>query len=332
MAEYTFRLAARADRERIVAFMRRHWGSRHPLMELPDFFGYYYDAGGGRLRFALAEQAGALAALAGFVPASAGETPDVWVSVWVADPARKGSGLELMAAMSGLVGCRTLACNNIRPETRPFYDFLGYTTGRVRHFYRLAGRGPRRIARVAGAAMPRVEGDAALRPLESPEALRASGFVPPVGANPYKDLWYIERRYYAYPRLKYEVYAVMLPGQAAPAALLAARLAPAMGSAALRIVDFIGPARAMARLGPAIDGLIARRGAEYADIYCAGLPAGLLPAAGFVERLENSADVIPTYLDPPVMENIEYYYFTNRPEDFTLFKADGDQDRPNIEV
>jgi hypothetical protein len=27
---------------------------------------------------------------------------------------------------------------------------------------------------------------------------------------------------------------------------------------------------------------------------------------------------------------MEYYYFTNRPKNFTLFKADGDQDRPHI--
>ena len=29
-------------------------------------------------------------------------------------------------------------------------------------------------------------------------------------------------------------------------------------------------------------------------------------------------------------QNTEYYYFTNQPDGFVLFKADGDQDRPNL--
>lgn len=53
-------------------------------------------------------------------------------------------------------------------------------------------------------------------------------------------------------------------------------------------------------------------------------------AAGFTERVEGDGCIIPNYLTPPVHENTEYYYFTNKPENFVLFKADGDQDRPNL--
>ena len=66
---------------------------------------------------------------------------------------------------------------------------------------------------------------------------------------------------------------------------------------------------------------------------CALLAGGLTvpaAAAGFSERREGDGTVIPNYLTPPLRENTEYYYFTNRPEGFVLFKADGDQDRPNL--
>ena len=46
--------------------------------------------------------------------------------------------------------------------------------------------------------------------------------------------------------------------------------------------------------------------------------------------VEGDGCIIPNYLTPPVHENTEYYYFTNKPEGFVLFKADGDQDRPNL--
>ena len=66
------------------------------------------------------------------------------------------------------------------------------------------------------------------------------------------------------------------------------------------------------------------------ELYCAGLPAAVLEAAGFCERAEGSADILPNYLTPPLYENTDYYYFTSAPEQFVMFWADGDQDRPNL--
>ncbi len=331
MTPYAFRVAREADEEAICAFMRAHWDVRHPLLELPDFFDYYYRPKDGSLRFLLAEADGRLAALAGFLPASAGPGADVWVSLWVADPAAKGAGLELMAALPGILGCRGLACNNIRPETRPFYHFLGYTTGRVGHFYRLAKKEAYALARVAKPDIPLVGGGAALTLLPNESALAASGFVPPAQANPYKDLWYIARRYYAFPRQSYEVYAAAPPGEA-PFGLLCTRIVPAAGATVLRIADYIGPAARLPELGAAIQSLMDAAGAEYAECYCAGISPQTMRAAGFAQRSEGSADVVPNYLSPPLWQNTEYYYFTSRPGHFTLFRADGDQDRPNIIV
>ena len=55
-----------------------------------------------------------------------------------------------------------------------------------------------------------------------------------------------------------------------------------------------------------------------------------MAAAGFCERREGDANILPNYLQPPLFENTEYYYFTSDPGRFVLFKADGDQDRPNL--
>ena len=102
------------------------------------------------------------------------------------------------------------------------------------------------------------------------------------------------------------------------------------GAKVLRIVDFIGRPEQLPRLGAAIDRIMQAEKAEYADCYCAGISPALFLQAGFVERKEEDAVVIPNYLDPPLYENTEYYYFTNQPDGFVLFKADGDQDRPNL--
>ncbi|MBD8952935.1 MAG: hypothetical protein EGR85_10430, partial [Subdoligranulum sp.] len=98
----------------------------------------------------------------------------------------------------------------------------------------------------------------------------------------------------------------------------------------VRLVDFIGEDAVLPRLGGALDAVLNRVGGEYMDCYNAGIPAEVWQAAGFTERLEGDGSVIPNYLTPPLLENTEYYYFTNKPENFVLFKADGDQDRPNL--
>lgn len=330
MQAFTFRKAQKQDKPRIVEFMRQHWDVRHPLIELPDFFAYYYEGPGEELRFVLCEDQGQLAALAGYIPASQDLHPDIWVSIWVADKAAKGSGLELMAALPQVTGCRTMACNNIRPNTRVFYEFLGYTTGRMGHFYRLADQEHYHLAQVAHKDILPVQGGAVLQRLDSQEALLQSGFVPPA-ANPQKDLWYMARRYFAYPRQSYQVYLARMPGQPQPQALLALRVVPCPEATVMRIADYIGDSGFLPQCGPALQQLLEENGAEYMDFYVAGIDAEILAQAGFSERMEQDDNILPNYLEPPLLSNTEYYYFTSQPEGFVLCKADGDQDRPRVE-
>ena len=98
----------------------------------------------------------------------------------------------------------------------------------------------------------------------------------------------------------------------------------------LRIVDFIGDPDVLPEAGNALDALLRETGAEYADCYNVGISPEIWKAAGFRERTKDDPSVIPNYLTPPLYENTEYYYFTNKPDRFVLFKADGDQDRPNL--
>ena len=92
----------------------------------------------------------------------------------------------------------------------------------------------------------------------------------------------------------------------------------------------MGDTSLLPRLGAAIDRLLKASGAEYAECYCAGVDPAVMAAAGFCERREGDANILPNYLQPPLFENTEYYYFTSDPDRFVLFKADGDQDRPNL--
>lgn len=334
----TLRLARPDEAQRITAFLDEHWGEKHPLVHIPELFGFYYRPFGpdGPLQFALAEQDGRLAAVAGYIRANQREEPDIWVSILSAAKFAPGSGIEVLAAMRELTHARQVACNNIRPNVIPLYRFAGFTTGRLSHCYRLADRESYQIARVANKTILPTSGAAALRLLPAESDLLSCGYVPDETHRPYKDLWYLARRYYRYPFQKYDVWGVLESdaGTAGTAvtALLVTRRIPVNGTCVLRVVDYTGAPAAFAALGTAIDRLMAECGAEYADCYCAGVPEEAMAAAGFSTRGEEDTNILPNYLTPPLYENTDYYYFTWEPEDFTMFKADGDQDRPNLSV
>lgn len=326
------RLARQQEAPDIVAFLDAHWGSKHPLVHLPEYLDFYYRPFGdeGPLQFAVAEREDRLLAVAGYIRANRLEHPDIWVSIWCAAKGENGAGLELMAALPDLTGARLVACNNIRPKTMVFYRFLGYTAERLPHFYRLAKRDHYTVARIVRRVLLPAGGRATLRLLPDEAALAACGYLPDPARRPYKDVWYLTRRYYHYPHQRYDVWAVQLDG--AVKALLVTRCVPVDGAAVLRILDYSGPPAVFAELGKAIGQLMQDAQAEYADCYCSGIDKETMAAAGFCERLQEDENILPNYLTPPLYENSEYYYFTSNTENFTMFKADGDQDRPNLSV
>lgn len=349
-----FRLARPGEDGRVRAFINQNFDMLLPLINRPEFYEYYYRPHGGAPQFALAEQDGALLSAAGYIAAADGPNPDVWVSVWVAKKGHNGVGLELMNALPRLLGAGVVACNNIRPKTCKLYEFLGWTAGRIPHYYRLAPRKTYRLACAKNGTLPPplplalAKGSPhalALHRVADAAALQALG-MPQTPHTPRKDAWYLARRYFAYPHQQYEVWAALEQGQApawcagpkpAPLAYVVTRLNPADPSGVhgpavpvLRLVDYIGPDALLPRLGPALDALLQDTGAEYIDCYCAGIPAEVWAAAGFAQRCEGDGVTIPNYLNPPLQANTEYYYFTSAPEGFVLFKADGDQDRPNL--
>ena len=320
---FSFRLACRDDKSSIVRFLDEHWGARHPLVHLDDFFTYYYEDGD-RLQFALCEAQGHIAALAGYIRANACEHPDIWISIWCADKSVSGAGMELLDALPRLCGARMAACNNIRPQVVSLYRFLGYEACRLPHYYRLADRSSYAVARIAQKTILPVADGPALLPVQDACQL-AQVYVSHPELRPFKDLWYLTRRYFSYPRQHYDLWHLN-------GSLLATRTVPVNGTAVLRIVDYVGLPEQFPEFGPGINRLMQQVGAEYADCYCAGISAAQMASAGFCQRTETDANILPNYLTPPLYENTEYYYSTTESDRFLLFKADGDQDRPNLTV
>ena len=118
----TLRLARPEEADRVIAFINENFDWKLPLVNLPEYFNFYYRSGDA-LQYALAEENGQLLAVAGYIRANESPTPDIWVSVWVAKKGHNGVGLDLKQhppQNHGLLPVSGLACRPGAPFLPPF--------------------------------------------------------------------------------------------------------------------------------------------------------------------------------------------------------------------
>ena len=178
MSETTFRLARLGEDAAIIDFINDNFDMRLPLLNRPELYHHYYAGRGGVPQFAVAEEDGRYVSAAGYILANTRRKPDIWVSVWVAAKGHNGVGLELMNALPGLLNADVVACNNIRPNTCTFYQFLGWRAERLPHYYRLGRRRAYYLAKPLRYSLPPVQRDLGLAKVEDAADLIPLGMRP----------------------------------------------------------------------------------------------------------------------------------------------------------
>ena len=239
MSETTFRLARLGEDAAIIDFINENFDMRLPLLNRPSCTTTTTRARGVP-QFAVAEEDGRYVSAAGYILANTRRRPDVWVSVWVAVKGHNGVGLELMNALPGLLNADVVACNNIRPNTCTFYQFLGWRAERLPHYYRLGRRRAYYLPSRCGIPCPMFQRDLGLAKVEDAADLIPLG-MPATPHTPRKDMWYMMRRYFHYPHFKYDVWAACENSKLLAYVVTRTVTAEETGCAAVvRLVDFIG--------------------------------------------------------------------------------------------
>ncbi|MEG1896063.1 MAG: hypothetical protein RR162_07450, partial [Oscillospiraceae bacterium] len=191
------------EKPRIVAFLNENWGDNHPLVNNDAFFNYYYlDVE--NINFYYLEDNGEIAAICGYIKCSQQPNSDIWVSIWCAKKGKNGLGLSLMGAMQQLTGAKIMSCNNIRENTMAFYTFLGYFPNKMAHYYRLRDLNKYNIPQVAlKVILPSQKAEnVTLTQFHNITEIENFFFLD-ASAKPYKDYWYIDKRYFKNPYYSY---------------------------------------------------------------------------------------------------------------------------------
>ena len=323
------RFATPADVPSIMKFLDVYWRKGHIFARDEKFFRYFFQEDD-KVNFVISEENGIINAMEGFVPY--GKTKrDIMLSMWKAnhtgDPVL---GIKIFDYIRKNADVRIMASPGINTKTIPLYEYFGYPTGKMKHWYRLNGNVEYKIAVIKdNTVLPVKNLSARFKEFTTMDELTASMDMEKYKASnpkPYKENFYIKHRYFDHPIWKYHCFGLVKDDDTVHTVFFY-RVQECNGSQVIRLVDCIGDFNDFAKIGTVLDELLKRHNAEYVDLYEAGLNDELLKQAGLIE-VETTENIIPEYFAPYEQRNIDIYYFTTDDE-IVLFKGDGDQDRPN---
>lgn len=336
---YEFRLAEEADISRIMRYIREVWDAEHILGNNEEFFRYEfcYD---GHVNFVLAvrKDNGRIDAVHGFYPASNewGTTHfDIWGAMWSVRKEKNVSpflGIEIGMRMAILVDARESMGVGIRPSTsaRIHGARNEHFVGKMNHYYMLNHLSDYQIAHVeekkfpAEAKMSTVQ----MFPITTEIMLNKMYSFADTEQIPYKDSWYINKRFLSYPYVDYEVYGLG-ESESAIKAVLVLRRVRNNNRTAIRIVDYIGDIHMLPKIQCLLQKMMDKN-CEYIDFYCYGFEDEVIEAAGFCRREIEDKNIIPNYFSPFEQRNVDIYFNYTKEHKVRICKADADQDRPNV--
>lgn len=328
---YRIRFATPGDRGAVVDFIARYWSASHAFVQYPQLFDYEHMVDG-ELRFVLAFERPyeRLVGIQGYILCSRDDNPDVWGAIWkVADTRVPALGYRMHQYLKDAFAPGIYTGVGVNANTFGLHKKMQHRIGHLDHWYRLAARDDYRLAAIGSATIaPLTAAGTALREYPTFGALStvfdAARFR---HQRPYKDAWYIERRFFDHPAYRYRMFGLHT-GATQADAVLVGREVFQNGVTALRFVDLLGDASALAGASHAIQALIDDKEYEYVDFYCHGIAPELMRAAGFVRKDPQGDNVIPNYFEPFLQKNIPLAYVTGD-DSVRICKADADQDRPN---
>ena len=325
------------DLPQLMHYVEREWKSGHILARDAEFFRYEYQSGKS-LNFIISENScGSINGMLGFIPSSSADDCDIWTTMWKVsrNTGNPVLGIQLLQYLKEQ-GHRTVMSLGINQKTIGIYRYLGYTTGGMNHHFL-----PNKAVRSFQISKISTEVACLERPFmrSSVISLRSvswedipADFLLGTASHvlPRKDIAYVERRYFKHPIYRYRVHGIYHDGQLAT--LLVARIVRVEAASALRVVDIIGDESLLPWVTHALHDTLVNEGLEYLDLVSYGLDDGMLEQAR-LSKVDLTGDqiIIPNYFQPFTQKNIPIHFFVDGQitPNLRLFKADGDQDRPN---
>ncbi|MCS5503259.1 hypothetical protein NY607_19315 [Lysinibacillus sp. A4] len=333
---YNFRQAKLSDQENIMKFIKLHWRENHILGNDETFFKFEH-GDGDKINFIICEdkKSNEITGIHGFIPYSFNKRNSHYCGVMTMvrkDVAIPLLGVELIKRFIQITKYNTYCGIGTNPKTmvplvkRVFRRF----TGTMSHYYKLNPNNyDFKIAKIVQKSC--IVTDCKTDSVEFIEISSFTELKNTFELNleyrflPFKEDWYLKKRYFDHPVYNYRVFVLTGTNKA----IIIAREININNSKILRFVDFIGDIKMLSKIDNFTDELLINENYEYIDFLVGGLPTNYLVESGFTLKDEHTQNIIPNYFEPFIQQNVEIWYEVSH-ENMIVFKGDADADRPNF--
>lgn len=332
-------LAGVDDIDDIRDFIDSEWKQGHILARNRAFFQYEHQHNA-QVNFVISRnEDNEIMGVLGFIPSAVGELSDVSTVIWKVSKKSKNPilGVQLLNFLKQVKGVRNVLSVGINEKTIGIYKYLGMYTDKLAQFVLI---NPKinlenfKIAKINKSidyfGMMSQQSEYRIKLIEQEPTYLDFAFEEYKENIPYKNREYFIKRYFRHPIYKYNVYSIYFHEKSI--GVFVTRVQEYNASKVLRVVDFIGKQEQILSIGNYLRDLMVKENYEYADFYCFGIDKTILQNAEFQEVSHFSDEIIiPNYFAPFQQKNIMINFFVDTREIHSLriFKADGDQDRPN---
>ncbi len=343
--DYDIRFCREDEYEDLKEFFRLYWKENHIFVLSKEIFDFQHlDRNNHRYNYVIARSKAdnEIHALLGFVPTSQFDSnikrTMVWPCIWKNrdDIKRKGLGVSMYHYMKNNIDIETISILGISEVALNIYKHWNFTTGKIEQYVMPNLEAEEHISSGLKEVYNSFENDSQdtlsleemsnedYKKIPENDEIFNEYFI-------YKSKEYYINRFIKHPTYKYFFLAIK-DGINAKAIIIARKCGDGTYNC-LRIVDYIGKIVYLSAVRKQLQDYLNKNEYEYIDFVEVGLEDDELLRAGFINRKKYESVVVPNYFEPFLKENVDLdYAFKTVVNDAkkVFFKADADQDRPNV--
>lgn len=343
--DYDIRFCREDEYDDLKEFLRLYWKENHIFVFSKEIFDFQHlDRKNHRYNYVIARAKAdnEIHALLGFVPTSQFDSnikrTMIWPCIWKNrdDIKRKGLGVSMYHYLKNHIEIETISVLGISEVALSIYKHWNFTTGKIEQYVMPNFRAEEHISSglktVYSSFDDEVLDTLSLEEMPYDEYKSISENDEVFNEySQYKSKEYYINRFIKHPTYKY--YFIAIKDDEKAKAIIIARKCGDGKYNCLRIVDFIGKIGYLSAVRNQLQDYLNRNEYEYIDFVEVGLVDEELKRAGFINRKKYENVIVPNYFEPFLKENVDLdYAFKTVVNDSKLvfFKADADQDRPNV--
>ena len=343
--DYEIGFCREDEYEDLRVFLRDYWKEDHIFVKSKEIFDFQHlDKDNHRYNYVIAREKNSkeIHAILGFVPTyqfdSSINRVMVWPCIWKnrKDVNRKGLGVTMYYHLKEHINIETISILGISEVALSIYKHWNFKTGKIEQYVMPNFLMPDGLAKGLSNVYNVFE-KSELDTLQLKEVGFEEYMDIPANApifdeyKEYKTKEYYINRFFKHPMYRYDFWMIHDAGN--PKAIMMTRECSYGTQKCIRIVDFIGKVAVMAGIRNQLQEELQKNNYEYIDFVEVGLSDSDLRNAGFINRKDYGNVIVPNYFEPYLQENIDLdYAFKTVVSDSkcVFFKADADQDRPNV--